>query len=167
MFGFIPKSNIERLKTSLEPIPSTLVVFGEKDTLAAVGLFGLMRDTDILRRAARSAYLNPITVPSDYRGTPREILTSLHFSIERATKRIVTYQEEVHVLQETRIRRMRHLQWRLRVSLHLTRIISGFRKMGVNKAAPCHCAGDKAIDLFKREYGNDFVDFRAGSVVTL
>lgn len=128
MFGFIPKSNIDRLRTSLETIPTTLVVFSEKDALAAVGLFGLMRDTDTLRRAARSAYLNPINVPSEYRGTPREILTSLHYTIERTRERIVTYQDEVHILQETRIRRMRHLLWRLRVSLHLVQIISGFRK---------------------------------------
>ena len=128
MFGLMPMESVARLRTSLEQTPSALVVFGERGHLAAVGLFGQIRDVEVLRRAARSAYLNPIQVPSEYRGTPQEVADSLTASIQRTRERLETYQSEVHLLQETRIRRMRHLLWRLRVSKHLIDTISGFRK---------------------------------------
>ncbi len=131
MFGFVPVDNVDRLRTSLDQIPSTLVVFGEKEHLAAVGLFGLMRDTEVLRRAGRSAYLNAIAVPEEYRGPPREIVVALDASIQRTRERITAYQSELHVLQETRIRRMQHLLWRLRTSRHISRTIAGFRKFKV------------------------------------
>jgi len=128
MFGLMPVENAMRLRASLELTPSALVVFGEHGRLAAVGLFGQMRDAEILRRAARSAYLNPIQVPSEYRGTPQEVVESLTASSQRTRERLETYQSELHLLQETRIRRMRHLLWRLRVSKHLIDTISGFQK---------------------------------------
>jgi V/A-type H+-transporting ATPase subunit I len=128
MFGFMPMNNVVRLRTSLEQTPSMLAVFGEKGQLASVGLFGLMRDTDVLRRAARSAYLNPINVPEEYRGTPLQIVNALDASIQRTREQIAAYQSELHVLQEVRIRRMQHLLWRLRVSHHIIKTITGFRK---------------------------------------
>ncbi|MBN1246725.1 MAG: hypothetical protein JXC32_03665 [Anaerolineae bacterium] len=128
MFGWMPAENVERLRTSLEQTPATVLVIGERGRLSAVGLFGLMRDTEVLRRAARSAYLNPISVPSEYRGTPHEVITSLDATIERTRERIAAYQETIHQLQETRIRRMQHLLWRLRASQHLGETIARFRK---------------------------------------
>jgi V/A-type H+-transporting ATPase subunit I len=128
MFGFMPTNNIERLRTSLGQIPSALYVFGDVDPVSAVGLFGMMRDTDVLRRAARSAYLNTINIPTEYRGTPGEIVHAVDASIQRTQERISAYQSELHALQETRIRRMRHLLWRLRVSHHIMETISDFRK---------------------------------------
>ncbi|MCJ7736777.1 MAG: hypothetical protein MUQ10_05605, partial [Anaerolineae bacterium] len=55
MFGFMPMGNVARLRTSLEQTSSALVAFGVRGQLAAVGLFGQMRDVEVLRRAARSA----------------------------------------------------------------------------------------------------------------
>lgn len=129
MFGFMPIENVTRLRTSLEQTPSAVLTISEQGRLAAVGLFGLMRDAEVLRRAARSAYLNPISVPEEYRGTPLEVIASLDASIERARDRIATYQSTIHQLQETRIRRMQHLLWRLRASRHLAGTISGFRHL--------------------------------------
>jgi 7,8-dihydropterin-6-yl-methyl-4-(beta-D-ribofuranosyl)aminobenzene 5'-phosphate synthase len=44
----------------------------------------------------------------------------------------------------------------------LKQIISEFRKLGVKKAGPTHCTGDRAIRMFKREYGPDFVQMGVG-----
>jgi len=44
-------------------------------------------------------------------------------------------------------------------------IISDFRKLGVLKVGPTHCTGDKAIKLFKEEYGDDFVQMGVGRVI--
>jgi 7,8-dihydropterin-6-yl-methyl-4-(beta-D-ribofuranosyl)aminobenzene 5'-phosphate synthase len=43
------------------------------------------------------------------------------------------------------------------------RIIDQIRELGVKKAAPAHCTGDKAIGLFELAYGEDFVGLGAGA----
>jgi 7,8-dihydropterin-6-yl-methyl-4-(beta-D-ribofuranosyl)aminobenzene 5'-phosphate synthase len=40
--------------------------------------------------------------------------------------------------------------------------INEFRSMGVKRVGPCHCTGEKAIKLFKEEYGYDFLEVGAG-----
>jgi 7,8-dihydropterin-6-yl-methyl-4-(beta-D-ribofuranosyl)aminobenzene 5'-phosphate synthase len=37
--------------------------------------------------------------------------------------------------------------------------------MGIQKVAPCHCTGDRAMGMFKREYGDNFIKGGAGSVI--
>jgi 7,8-dihydropterin-6-yl-methyl-4-(beta-D-ribofuranosyl)aminobenzene 5'-phosphate synthase len=44
-------------------------------------------------------------------------------------------------------------------------IIEAFVGMGIQKVAPCHCTGDRAMAMFKREYGENFVKAGAGSVM--
>jgi 7,8-dihydropterin-6-yl-methyl-4-(beta-D-ribofuranosyl)aminobenzene 5'-phosphate synthase len=44
-------------------------------------------------------------------------------------------------------------------------IIKELRSLGVKKMAPCHCTGEKAIALFQKEYGKDFIKVGAGSIV--
>lgn len=46
-------------------------------------------------------------------------------------------------------------------------IINSFRELGVQKAAPCHCSGDKARELFKQEYKEDFIDNGVGKVINI
>ena len=47
------------------------------------------------------------------------------------------------------------------------RIIADFRDLGVQKVAPCHCTGDRAIEIFAEEYGEDFVRVGVGCVITI
>lgn len=49
----------------------------------------------------------------------------------------------------------------------LNEIINAFRNLGVQKVAPCHCTGDKAIARFKAEYGEDFIRAGAGSAIVV
>jgi 7,8-dihydropterin-6-yl-methyl-4-(beta-D-ribofuranosyl)aminobenzene 5'-phosphate synthase len=44
-------------------------------------------------------------------------------------------------------------------------IISNFRRLEVQQVAPCHCTGDKAIDLFAAEYGENFIQVGVGRVI--
>jgi 7,8-dihydropterin-6-yl-methyl-4-(beta-D-ribofuranosyl)aminobenzene 5'-phosphate synthase len=46
--------------------------------------------------------------------------------------------------------------------VEIQRIISEFRKLGVEKAGPTHCTGDRAIQMFKQAYGPDFVQMGVG-----
>jgi len=40
-----------------------------------------------------------------------------------------------------------------------------FKKMGIQKVGPCHCTGDSALGIFRREYGEDFIKIGPGSII--
>jgi len=44
-------------------------------------------------------------------------------------------------------------------------IVKRFRELKVRKAGPTHCTGEEAIEIFKREYGEDFVEVGAGRII--
>lgn len=44
-------------------------------------------------------------------------------------------------------------------------IVERFRNLGVKKVALCHCTGDRAIQLFKEKYKNDFIKAGVGKVI--
>ncbi|MBL7198421.1 MAG: MBL fold metallo-hydrolase, partial [Candidatus Omnitrophica bacterium] len=47
----------------------------------------------------------------------------------------------------------------------VTSIIEKFRQMNIEKVAPMHCTGQKAVELFAKEYGNNFIEAKAGMVI--
>ncbi len=49
----------------------------------------------------------------------------------------------------------------------IKQIIADFRQLGVQKVAPCHCTGDRAIRVFAEEYGDDFIDNGVGLVLDI
>jgi 7,8-dihydropterin-6-yl-methyl-4-(beta-D-ribofuranosyl)aminobenzene 5'-phosphate synthase len=46
-------------------------------------------------------------------------------------------------------------------------IISSFRKLGVSSVGPCHCSGDTARQLFKEEYGENFINIGVGRAISM
>jgi 7,8-dihydropterin-6-yl-methyl-4-(beta-D-ribofuranosyl)aminobenzene 5'-phosphate synthase len=46
-------------------------------------------------------------------------------------------------------------------------IIQKLKDLGVEKVAPSHCTGEKAISLFKKSWGKDFVEGGCGAVIPL
>jgi 7,8-dihydropterin-6-yl-methyl-4-(beta-D-ribofuranosyl)aminobenzene 5'-phosphate synthase len=49
----------------------------------------------------------------------------------------------------------------------ISAILAEFRRLGVEKVAPCHCTGERAISRFANEYGEDFIQAGVGRVVTV
>lgn len=49
----------------------------------------------------------------------------------------------------------------------LQSIIGDFRKLGVQKVAPCHCSGDRTREFFKEEYKDDFIENGVGEKIIL
>ena len=45
----------------------------------------------------------------------------------------------------------------------INRIVEDFRRLGVERVAPCHCSGERARRAFKREYGPDCILAGVGS----
>ncbi len=42
------------------------------------------------------------------------------------------------------------------------RIVADFRNIGVQRVAPCHCTGERAMDMLAQEYGEGFIRVGAG-----
>jgi len=129
MLGTMPVTNIERLQSSLEHIPLVLITLRSAEHLATVVLFGMQRDADVLNRAARSAYLNPIKPPETYRGTPAEAIAALQAGIERTRHHIEERQATIEHLREMRIRHLHHLLWRVRASRTLVETIARYGRL--------------------------------------
>jgi 7,8-dihydropterin-6-yl-methyl-4-(beta-D-ribofuranosyl)aminobenzene 5'-phosphate synthase len=49
----------------------------------------------------------------------------------------------------------------------VTRIIEELRSLGVEKIAPSHCTGKKAMDLFRQSWGEDFIEAGCGARITV
>ena len=49
----------------------------------------------------------------------------------------------------------------------LRSIISDFKKLGVQRVAPCHCSGDRTKELFKEEYQEDFIENGVGKIINI
>lgn len=129
LMGTMPAANLERLQTSLELIPSDLVVLKREDHLATVILFGVQRDADALSRAARSAYLNPLSLPETYRGTPAQVIAALEESIAQTRQRITESRSAIIRLQETLISRLRQLLWQVRATRTLAETIARYGRL--------------------------------------
>jgi 7,8-dihydropterin-6-yl-methyl-4-(beta-D-ribofuranosyl)aminobenzene 5'-phosphate synthase len=46
-------------------------------------------------------------------------------------------------------------------------VIADFRRLGVQKVAPCHCTGKEAMKMFAAEYGDDFIEVGVGMVLDI
>jgi V/A-type H+-transporting ATPase subunit I len=120
MLGTMPVDNVERLGTSLARIPSVLLTLRQDNRQAVVLLLGTRQNADILERAARSAYLNPLNLPDDYRGTPRVIIEALSTDVRQIQRRIAEQKSTVTELRETRGEQLQTLLWRVRASRMLS-----------------------------------------------
>lgn len=49
----------------------------------------------------------------------------------------------------------------------IQQIIGNFKNMGVEKVAPTHCTGDKAIEMFRQAWGDMSVEAGCGAVIEL
>jgi len=47
------------------------------------------------------------------------------------------------------------------------KIIEQFKQLGVKYVSPCHCSGDTARTLFKKEYGKYYIDVGVGKIINI
>jgi 7,8-dihydropterin-6-yl-methyl-4-(beta-D-ribofuranosyl)aminobenzene 5'-phosphate synthase len=45
--------------------------------------------------------------------------------------------------------------------------VKGLKKLGVEKVAPSHCTGDQAIEAFRKEYKEDFIEYGVGKIIEI
>ncbi|MGZ9167122.1 MAG: hypothetical protein ACXW4U_18280, partial [Anaerolineales bacterium] len=88
ILGVIPAANVSRLETSLSRVPHVLFTLREDSQKPVVWLLGPRGNSDIIDRAAKSAYLDPLTLPEEFEGTPAEITASIRQAIEASKQKI-------------------------------------------------------------------------------
>ncbi len=49
----------------------------------------------------------------------------------------------------------------------VNQVIRDFQQLGVQKAAPCHCSGDRTRQMFEDAYGDDFIRVGVGKKLTI
>jgi len=91
--GTIPGENLARLETSLFRIPFTIIPVHRFDGRVLIFAFCAHEHADILDRALQSAFLSPLTIPKDFRGTAQEVLVQVRNRIEETDKKLADFEE--------------------------------------------------------------------------
>lgn len=120
MLGLIPAANIDRLQTSLARVPNVFLTLRSDSTKPVVWLAGPQSNADVLSRAAKSAYLDPLVLPEGYEGTPAKIIESLHTSIEQSKQKIEELQNKLAQFAKEHGNELRDLLWQA----HTSRVLS-------------------------------------------
>lgn len=120
MLGQIPAANVERLQTSLARVPNVFLTLRSDISKPVVWLAGTQANADVLERAARSAYLSPLTLPEEYQGTPAKIIAALQITIESTNRKIADLEQTLAQIGKTRIEQLRALLW----DVHASRVMA-------------------------------------------
>jgi V/A-type H+-transporting ATPase subunit I len=120
MLGLMPSANIDRLQSSLARIPHVFFTLRSDPGRPVVWLAGTKANADVLQRAARSAYLDPLSLPEDYQGTPGKIIEALRNTLASTQRRIDELEATLGRFGEERKEQLRDLLWQA----HTSRVLS-------------------------------------------
>ncbi len=120
VLGLIPAANIDRLKTSLARVPNVFLTLRSDSAKPVVWLAGPQSNADVLDRAAKSAYLDPLSLPEGYSGTPAKIIDSLHQSIEEIRKKTEELKNRLAKYASEHGSQLHELSWQA----HTSRVLS-------------------------------------------
>ncbi|NOT05339.1 MAG: hypothetical protein HOP27_12140 [Anaerolineales bacterium] len=120
LIGVIPAANVDRLQTSLARVPNVFLTLRSDLAKPVVWLAGTKANSDVLERAARSAYLDPLSLPDGYSGTPAKIIESLRKTIEETQQKISELKVILAKFAESRKQELRNLLWQA----HTSRVLS-------------------------------------------
>ena len=120
ILGIVPAANISRLRTSLLRVPHVFFVLREDAQKPVVWILGPRSNSDILERAAKSAYLNPLSLPDEFTGTPEQISGMLKQEIEAVKEKISSLEAGLTRLGVSHKSELQDLLW----DVHISRIMA-------------------------------------------
>src|SRR3990172_178977 len=150
MLGVMPTANVDRLQTSLARVPNVFLTLRSDSNRPVVWLAGTKANSDVLERAARSAYLDPLSLPNDYQGTPAKIIDSLHRTIENTQRTIDELNKKLAGMAETRKQELRDLLWQSHTSRVLSDAIVRFGQLRYTYVATGWVQSDDLESLTQR-----------------
>jgi V/A-type H+-transporting ATPase subunit I len=120
ILGIVPAANISRLRTSLLRVPHVFFVLREDAQKPVVWILGSKNSSDILERAAKSAYLNPLSLPDGFAGTPEQITEMLRKEIESSKQKISGLEADLVKYGESHKTELKKLLW----DVHISRVMA-------------------------------------------
>ncbi len=120
ILGVLPTANIGRLQTSIGRVPHVFFTLREDSQKPVVWILGPKSNSDILDRAAKSAYLNPLSLPDEFSGTPEQITAQLRKEIESSKKKISELETNLGKLAGTHKKELQKLLW----DVHISRVMA-------------------------------------------
>ena len=129
VLGMMPPENIERLKTSLSRIPFTFSTLSQLNQKAVVFIATSRENSDVLNRAVRSAYFDPIHLPDDLTGTPAEIAETLKNSTTAAEAKIADLKGTLVDIRKEHEEQLVDLLWDVRCSRMMTNAIMHYGRL--------------------------------------
>ncbi|HZJ23828.1 MAG TPA: V-type ATPase 116kDa subunit family protein [Anaerolineales bacterium] len=129
VLGIIPAANMGRLETSLSRVPHVFFNLRDDSQKPVVWLLGPRSNSDIIDRAAKSAYLNPLVLPDEFDGTPAQIATSIRKAIENSKQKISELNNSLSKLANTHRKELNQLLWEVHVSRLMADAIARFGQL--------------------------------------
>jgi V/A-type H+-transporting ATPase subunit I len=111
VLGILPAANVSRLETSLSRVPHVFFVLREDPQKPVVWLLGPRSNSDVIDRAVKSAYLNPLILPEEFTGTPLQVTESIRRSIEASRQEISKFSGSLEKLAVTHDKELYKLLW--------------------------------------------------------
>jgi V/A-type H+-transporting ATPase subunit I len=129
ILGIIPAANVSRLETSLSRVPHVFFTLRDDSQKPVVWLLGPRSNADVIDRAAKSAYLNPLTLPEEFEGTPAQITASLRKAIDASKQKISELSSRLSKLADTHRKDLHDLLWDVHVSRMMADAIVRFGQL--------------------------------------
>jgi V/A-type H+/Na+-transporting ATPase subunit I len=129
VIGMMPVENQERLQVSLARVPFVFLPLHLENKHAVVWLAGPRSHSDVLDRAARSAYLDAIALPEDTSGTPAQIIQSFQAEIKAAELKKAQHKSALSDLQAKYKEKLQTRIWQVRSSRMLTDAIVRYGRL--------------------------------------
>ncbi len=120
ILGVVPSANISRLRTSLLRVPHVFFILREDAQKPVVWILGPRSNSDVLERAAKSAYLNPLSLPDEFSGSPEQITAMLRKEIESAKQKISVFEADLARLGGSYKSELQKLLW----DVHISRVMA-------------------------------------------
>jgi V/A-type H+-transporting ATPase subunit I len=120
--GVIQTDNLTRLvnNAGLSRVPYTIFTLRDDAKKPLVWLLGPRSHSDVIERAARSAFLTPLVLPDELNGTPAESVKEITAAIDASKKKISELELAVAKLADTHKKQLHEL-WR---DVHANRVMA-------------------------------------------
>jgi V/A-type H+-transporting ATPase subunit I len=129
ILGVMPTAQSSRLETSLARVPHVFFELKKDSQKSVVWLLGPKSNFDVLERAAKSAYINPLTLPEEFSGTPEEITAQTRTAIEDSKQKIFAAESQLGKLSGTHNKELQKLWWEVHVSRLMADAIARFGQL--------------------------------------
>src|SRR5258706_8120691 len=120
--GVIQADNLDRLlnNAGLSRVPYTIFKLRDDPKKPLVWLLGPRSHSDVIERAARSAFLAPLVLPDELNGTPSETVKEITVAIDASKKKISELERAIAKLADTHKKQLHEL-WR---DVHANRVMA-------------------------------------------